>query len=115
MTSHKPLPPVACTLTSDALDRRMCWISELRRDALLDHERRDLVLRLRFAASAAERVRTWTLLESQCCAFLTLQVTDGDADIVLTISAPETTRHVADRLFEAFVGAERSGTRAVCR
>jgi hypothetical protein len=49
-------PPVACTLTPNAFKERIAWIASLTHDALRSHERRDLVLDLRYAADAADRV-----------------------------------------------------------
>lgn len=50
-------PPIACALAPGALKERIAWIGALTRDALRSHERRDLVLDLRYAPEAAERVR----------------------------------------------------------
>ena len=49
--------PIACTLTPGDLRERLGLIQALAADALLSHERNGLVLALRYAPDAVERVR----------------------------------------------------------
>ena len=62
--------PIACALAPSAFRDRLAWIAALTRDALRSHERRDLVLDLRYAPEAAERVREMVRNEQACCSFL---------------------------------------------
>ena len=56
-TSNLKSLPIACTLTPDDLRERLGLIKALAADALLSHERNGLVLVLRYAPDAVERVR----------------------------------------------------------
>lgn len=57
-------PPIACTLASGAFKDRLAWIGALTRNTLRSHERRDLVLDLRYAPEARDRVRDSTCTKS---------------------------------------------------
>src|SRR3977135_3405078 len=92
--------PIACTLTAGDFKDRMAWIGELTRDALRSHERQDLVLDLRYAPEAADRVREMVRKEQECCSFLTFAIREGLDEIRVTITAPETDRKTADETFE---------------
>ena len=81
----------------------MAWIGELTRDALRSYERRDLMLDLRYAPEAADRVREMARKEQECCAFLIFAVHEDVDEIRVTITAPEEARKAADELFEQFV------------
>jgi hypothetical protein len=61
-------------MTSPNYRARLAWIGELTRDALLGSERRGLVLELRYALEAADRVREMVRMEQACCAFLTFDL-----------------------------------------
>lgn len=50
-------PSIACSLAPGDYDDRLAWIARLTRDALRGYERHDLVLELRYAPEAADRVR----------------------------------------------------------
>jgi hypothetical protein len=97
--------PIACTLTAGNFKDRMAWIGELTRDALRSHERQDLVLDLRYAPEAADRVREMVRKEQECCSFLTFAIREGLDEIRVTITAPEAARKAADELFERFVAS----------
>ena len=47
-------PPLACCLSTRDYKNRAAWIENLARTALRDHVRDDLVLRLVYAAHAAD-------------------------------------------------------------
>lgn len=102
-TTTSTTPPIACTLTPGEFKDRLAWIAGLTHDALLSHERRDLVLDLRFASEAMDRVREFVRREQGCCGFLTFDLREAAGEIQLTISAPEDARLAADALFEEFV------------
>jgi hypothetical protein len=102
-------PPIACALTPGAFEERIAWIAALTRDALRSHERRDLVLDLRYAPEAAERVREMVRNEQACCSFLAFDLREQPDEIQLVITAPEAAREAADMLFEHFVAAAPHG------
>jgi hypothetical protein len=104
--------PIACTLAADDFNTRIASIAALARDALRSDERRDLVLELRYAPDAADRVREMVRREQECCAFLTFDLREESDHVRLTIRAPEDAREAADMLFEQFVGA--ATTSACC-
>ena len=106
--------PIACTLTAGNFKDCMAWIGELTRDALRSHERQDLVLDLRYAPEAADRVREMVRKEQECCAFLTFAIGEGLHEIRVTITAPEAARKAADELFEQFVASVPTKTVLSC-
>jgi hypothetical protein len=98
-------PPIACTLAPGAFMDRLASINALVRDALRGHERRNLVLDLRFTPEARDRVREMVRNEQACCSFLTFDLREAPDEIRLTITAPEAARAAADLLFEQFIAA----------
>jgi len=106
--------PIACSLTAGNLKDRLAWIGELTRDALRSHERRGLMLDLRYAPEAADRVREMVRKEQECCAFLTFETHEDPDEIRLTITAPEAARKAADELFEQFVASVPTKTVLGC-
>jgi hypothetical protein len=96
-------PPIACTLAPGHYLERLALIAQLSRDALLSHQRRDLVLELRYAQTAAARVRDLVRREQECCAFLEFDLQEqGDEVIQVTITAPEEARGATELLFGQF-------------
>ena len=106
--------PIACTLTAGNFKDRMSWIGELTRDALRSHERQDLVLDLRYAPQAADRLREMVRKEQECCSFLTFAIREGLDEIRVTITAPEAARKAADELFERFVASVPTSAVLIC-
>ena len=106
--------PVACTLAPGAFKDRLAWIAALNRDALLKYARRDLVLELRYAPEARERVHEMVRNERACCAFLAFELHEAGNEIRLTVTAPETAREAADTLFEQFVANAPAPSSCAC-
>jgi hypothetical protein len=100
--------PIACTLQGGDYKARLAWIAELAREGLLNVNREDLRLELRYARGVADRVREMIRQEQQCCAFLDFNLAEIEEGVRLTITAPERARSVADALFEQFVPADGS-------
>lgn len=96
-------PPIACTLNASEYKDRLAWIGSLTHDSLRGHERRDLVLDLRYAPEAALRVREMVRNEQACCSFLTFDLREASHEIRLIITAPEAAREAADVLFQQFL------------
>jgi hypothetical protein len=107
-------PPIACTLAPGEFKDRLAWIGTLTGDALRSHERRDLVLYLRYAPEAAERVREMVRNEQACCSFLTFDLREAPDEIRLIITAPESAREAADMLFEHFVAGAPASSACAC-
>jgi hypothetical protein len=101
MTSNNQ--PIACTLGSDELRARRTWIADLTREALLGHQRNNLVLHLRYKPQAARRVREMVRLESVCCAFLKFEIHKLPDEVSLTITASEAAREAAGAMFDQLV------------
>ncbi|MDX2378446.1 MAG: hypothetical protein QNM02_01650 [Acidimicrobiia bacterium] len=82
--------PVACTLTTkDAAAQVVEW-TDLRM-MMLDVERVEGGVEMRFPIALADAVRDLSAREATCCAFLTLVTTDrGDeVELRITSDAPE--------------------------
>ena len=98
--------PIACSLNATELPQRLAEMAALGRAALLDARTRPTRAELRFAAGAGvrERLEAIVAAESQCCAFLTLAVTEEPDAVLLTIDAPEGAEVVLAELVDAFRG-----------
>jgi hypothetical protein len=101
---------IACTLGPRDFKDRLVSISMLARDALRGYKREGLVLELRYAPEARDRVREMVRNEQTCCAVLDFQLRESPSEIRLTIMAPEAAREAADIMFEQFV----AGTSSAC-
>ena len=99
--------PIVCTLTSGDLRDRLGLLQALTAEALVDYDRDGLVLTLRYAPDAVERVRALVASERHCCAFLSFDIQEQSDVVVVTITAPENARDAADELFEQFIAVER--------
>jgi hypothetical protein len=102
--------PIACSLSATELPERLAEMADLGRAALMDARIEPGRAWLRFAAGAGvrDRVQAIVAAESECCAFLTMRVTDEPGAVVLTIDAPEDAGVVLAELVEAFGGSARS-------
>jgi hypothetical protein len=69
---------------------------------LLHASRTPLSLALTYAPDAIEEVRDLVRKEQACCAFLTFNLKESPANVVLTITAPKSAAEVADALFDHF-------------
>ena len=72
----------------------------------MGHDRNGLVLTLRYAPEAVERVRAMVASEQHCCAFLNFDVREQPDVVRVTITAPENARDAADELLEQFTAAD---------
>ena len=102
------LLPIACTLTPNDLQERLALIRKLTAEALLGHDRSGLVLALRYAPQAIERVRAMVASEQHCCAFLNFEVEEQPDAVHVRITAPENARDAAGELFEQFTAADQA-------
>jgi hypothetical protein len=97
-------PPIACSLSASELPARLAEMTDLGRAALLDADIQDRRAVLHFAPDAGvrERVEGIVAAESQCCAFLEMQIAEAPDEIVLSITAPDGAEPVLDELVSAF-------------
>jgi hypothetical protein len=98
--------PIACSLSATELPVRMAEMADLGRAALVDIRQGRTRAEVRFAAGAGvrDRVNGIVAAESQCCAFLTMSVSDEPDTVLLTIQAPEGAELVLQELVDAFRG-----------
>ncbi len=108
-------PPIACTLGAADLKQRLAWIAELNRDALRSATQHDLMLDLRFAPEAADRVREMVQRERACCGFLTFALREEPHEVCLMITAPDEAREAVAVLFQQFVAPIDTNTVCGCR
>lgn len=102
--------PIVCSLSAGDLAARLAQIVALGRDALLEVRHEATHAQLRFAAHDGVRARVDGIVaaESECCAFLTMRVSDLADTVVLSIDAPQG----ADLVLAELVGAFRGQPRA---
>ena len=98
--------PIACSLSATELPARLAEMADLGRAALLEARTEGGRAVLRFAAGSGVRERVGRIVaaESECCAFLAMQVSEARDEIVLSITAPEGAEPVLDELVNAFRG-----------
>jgi hypothetical protein len=110
-----PETPIACTLSIGDYQERLAEIAKLARDGLRGYERDGLVLRLRYAATAADRVKEMVRRERECCAFLSFELREAGEEILVTVSAPEEARIAAETMFGQFIAPAGTGARGPAR
>ena len=103
-------PSVACSLTAADMHQRIAEMAAIGQSGLLAVETKDTraVLRFRAGAELRQRLERIVAAESQCCAFLSMDLCDQDATLALTIQAPEGAKPVVEDLVAAFSGHERA-------
>jgi len=107
-------PLIACALAPGEFKDRLASMAALNKDALRTYARRDLVLELRYAPEARERVLEMVRNEQACCAFLAFELDEVGNEIRLTITAPERAREAADGLFEQLVANTPAPSSCAC-
>jgi hypothetical protein len=98
------LTPIVCTLGTGDLRQRLEEIAALGAESLLGRAERDGVHTLRFRLDDRTRRRLEEIVaaEAKCCSFLDLDISERDGELLLTLTAPEPGRPVADELALAF-------------
>lgn len=96
--------PIACSLSASELPARLAEMSAIGRDSLLGAKASGRHARLRFDGGPDTRDRLAAIVaaESQCCAFLTMRLTEAPGSITLEIQGPEGAEPVVDELVQAF-------------
>jgi hypothetical protein len=101
--------PVACSLGANDLRHRLDEIAAVGAVSLLDRGTENGKHRLRFRSDPGTRRRLEAIVaaEAECCSFLDLELIERRDELVLTLTAPEAGRAVADGLAAAFAGGSR--------
>lgn len=97
--------PIACTLEAGEFGKRLDWIAELNRAALLDAQRKGRRLILTYRREHTDRVREMVRREQQCCGFLSFGLREHERSVTLVIRAPEGAADAFDAIFEPFLAA----------
>jgi hypothetical protein len=64
-----------------------------------------MMLRLRFAPEAVQRIQDMMHKEQGCCSFLSFELEERPQELWLIIRAPEAARAAADALFAQFTAS----------
>ena len=99
--------PIACSLSSDELPKRLAEMSAIGRDALLGVTPEGA---LRFRADQPARARLEAIIaaESQCCSFLRFRLAERSGELVLSVTAPEGAEPLARDLVDAFAADRKA-------
>lgn len=104
-----PQPPIACSLSSTELPRRLDEMSAIGRAGLLAAEIDGGRAVLRFRAEARGRLAAVVAAEAECCAFLRMELSEESGAIRLTMDAPAGAEPVLSDLVAAFSRDKRVG------
>ena len=99
--------PLICTLSPADIKAGLSEMSALAKDALIDYEKDDLTLRLRYRRSALDKVRSMVQREQSCCGFLDIDLRENADVATVTIHAPEKARDSVGFIFDYFTGAAK--------
>jgi hypothetical protein len=96
--------PIACSLGTSDLRRRLAEIAAIGAESLTGHQADEGRHLLRFRADSGTRRRLEEIVaaEAECCAFLDLALEERDDELLLSIAAPPDGQAVADELAAAF-------------
>lgn len=105
---------IACTLGAGEYQARVRWIADLNQRSLQSHRGDALTLHLVYDAGALAEVEDLVRHEGACCAFLTFEIGQRAASVLLTVTAPEDARLAADALFEDFIASGSPASAQTC-
>jgi MerR family transcriptional regulator, copper efflux regulator len=99
-------PPIACSLSTSEMPKRLAEMRAVGNESLLDVETAGGCAVLSFAASTetGQRLSAIVAAEQECCAFLTMRLLNKHDTITLTIDAPAGAEPVLADLVAAFAG-----------
>lgn len=105
--------PIACALAPGKLSERLAEMTRLGAESLLEVRRSGVGAELVFAEDGKVRQRLDAIVaaEAQCCAFLRMQVTEGDGVITLGVKAPDGAEIAVSEIVDAFGGRPRPAAR----
>ena len=100
-------PPIACTLTAAEMPARRAEMAVIAQDLVsADAQAARSVLRFRPGARTRERVAAFVAAESECCAFLRMELRDDPDALILTVDGPAGSESVVRELVAALTGGE---------
>lgn len=104
--------PIACSLGTADLERRLDGLAELGAAGLLDAEGEGARHTLRFRDEPALRARLEDIVaaEAECCPFLGLEIESGRGVLTLRVEAPGGGESVAEGLVAAIGGGRPDAT-----
>jgi hypothetical protein len=101
--------PIACSLGTAELPRRLAQMTEIGSQALLSVSP-DGTMHFRNDDATRERLAGIVAAEAECCSFLRFELGQSAGELVLSIHAPEGAEPIVRELVEAFA-AEAGLTR----
>ena len=101
--------PIACSLSSEGLTKRLVWIAELNGAHLREFRMDGSSLHLVYALDAARKVRELVQKERECCGFLRFALHESSDQVALRIDVPDVAETDTAPLFAPFL----SGTSSV--
>jgi hypothetical protein len=102
-----PETPIACSLSSEELPKRLDEIRAIGRDALIDL-RPDGVLRFRAGDQTRERLEAIIAAESRCCSFLRFELVEEPGALALTVTGPDGAEPLARDLVSSFAAGREA-------
>lgn len=99
-------PPIACSLNSGDLKRRLAVIAKIGEESLIARENDEGRHLMRFRADTETRKRLEEMVaaEAQCCSFLDLALEERGGELILSVAAPQDGQVIADELAATFAG-----------
>ena len=96
--------PIACSLSSGDLQRRLGEIARLGAESLVAHELEGdrHVLRFRESAETRQRLEAIVAAEAECCPFLDMHLREEAGAVVLEIRATQEAAPMVAELVSAF-------------
>ena len=100
-------PPIACTLTEAEMPARRAEMAVIAQDLVsADAQAAHGVLRFRAGAGTRKRVAAFVAAESECCAFLRMELRDDPDALILTVDGPAGSESVVRELVAALTDGE---------
>jgi len=96
--------PIACSLSDSELPRRLAEMADVGSANLVAVQTEDGRAELRFAVEVRERLAALVAAETECCAFLQLELDEQPDALLLTIDAPAGGEPILEELIAAFRG-----------
>ena len=107
-TTGTTTTPIVCTLGPGAYADRSRWLAELNRTFLRTYQQSGTTLELIYSPAGLAQVRELVRQETECCAFLGFELSEGTDFVRLRITAPSGTQGRMSVLLAPFLaGAAR--------
>lgn len=96
--------PIACSLSAGEQAERLAEIGAIGKEALHGVAPNG-VLRFRSDQATRQRLESVVVAESACCPFLTLELTEANDELLLSIAGPGEAEPLVRELIDAIAGA----------